>query len=839
MKRILSMITFFILTSTISAQWVRQHPYPKLEIINDIDLSDEGIGFAVGDNAVIFKTGDHGDQWLWMEAPGVSWDFMDVEIQKESEDPVIFIGGTGLLKSEDGGASWIELTNAPQDILEIEIISSNVLIVGTTLGVFKSTDGGMSWEDLNLSVVAIEDAHILDEMHIWASSILPEEIWMTQDGGVTWNKNTEIARHDLIHFYDQNHGLLIDNRDVYQSNDGGMSWNLISDNGLQSNAFHIDFGTDSLHLFAALNGGRINYSTDGGVTWNQTTFTNIPTGLPRSVFAKNNQEVFFGGALSTILRSADQLQSIEEVTGRSRRTITSMDFISPGEGLAASTAGILLQTVDGGGNWVEVETETRNYIAIDFVDQDQIWAGTNQKVLSSTDQGKTWAESLVLANSNIQGVKALQDDVVIATSTSGIIYRSPDQGITWDTVFYDMHNNGRFQDLEFVDEEVGYVCGFNGRLLKTTDGGENWNGLSAPLPDLQYEDFSFLSGVEGWLVSSNYVDQMWHTSDGGATWDTLQLPSFEFWTGVHFITPDTGVVVFRGTNRGGVYLTYDGGKTWPSAQTTDYPYSGVFGMTGANAGIWVHGNGGNIEALLNCDAIPSISDLAVENITPCQGDTIVCRINGTHIDSYHWTFPAGWEPLGEVDSSVVFVVASGSFGYISVFGMNACGATSSFEQQVSTFVLPEASIRVTNDTILEVDEEADAYQWYVDGVPIPGATMSFYIAQSNASYFCTLHFDIGCAVRTDTVVVSMITTSVDHVTRQSLKIIPIPVKDYFSIEGVTGVREVRIYNLHGQLVDHFAPKSHTITRVHLPEGLYIFSFTTESGRYSVQVPVVE
>ncbi len=839
MRQIFCWIYFLVFTSSLSGQWVRQHPFPELETINDIVLGDHGAGFAVGDQAVLFVTADDGDHWSWQEVPGIEWDFLDVEILEDQGQSIVLIGGKGLLKSTDGGESWEELESAPADVIDVCIAGPEVILVATTLGVYKSVDGGENWDNLDVPVVAIQDAHILNETHTWITTILPEEVWRTKDGGATWEKNTDVTRHDLVHFFSENTGLLLDNRDVYRSLDGGDSWELISDNGLQSNAFHIDFGSDSLHVFAALNGGRINYSTDGGVTWERVTLAGLLFGLPRSVHARNNEEVLFGGAFSSILKSPDQFQTIEETTAGPQRSVTDVDFISPGEGYAAGNFGVHLQTVDGGQNWIGFETEQRNFLAIDYVDHENIWAGSNQRILHSVDGGLTWAESLVLANSNIQGVKAVSDDVVIGISTSGIIYRTDDQGMNWDTVFIDPGDNSRLQDLEFSDTLTGYVSGFNGRLLKTTDGGISWNQLVPPVEGLQYEDLALLSPDECWLVSSSFVDRMWHSADGGVSWDTLQLPASEFWTGVHFISPDTGAIVHRGTGRGGVYLTFDGGQSWPAVQTTDFPYTGVTGQTGPNAGIWIYGSNGNIEALLNCPSLPAISNLMVEKITPCQGDTIRCQVQGTNIDTYQWSFPAGWDPVGHVDTSTVLVAANGSFGFISVQGINACGATSPLDQQVSTFVLPEPSIQVSSDTILEVDTEADGYQWYLDGLPIEEATMPFHIAGVNGNYACQLLFDIGCDVFTDTVEVSMVTTGIEVLPVGLINVMPLPVQDYCRIESQLEIKEIRISDIRGETLMRLPYSTGGLDLGHLPAGMYILVFATEHQQYVVKVPVVD
>ena len=80
--------------------------------------------------------------------------------------------------------------------------------------------------------------------------------------------------------------------------------------------------------------------------------------------------------------------------------------------------------------------------------------------------------------------------------------------------------------IDFVNETIGFTCGSIGIMLKTTDGGENWNILEwAESGNMSIElfDISFIDENNGWIAGaymnpSNGFGFIMHTNDSGLTW---------------------------------------------------------------------------------------------------------------------------------------------------------------------------------------------------------------------------------------------------------------------------------------------------------------------------------
>lgn len=120
----------------------------------------------------------------------------------------------------------------------------------------------------------------------------------------------------------------------------------------------------------------------------------------------------------------------------------------------------------------------------------------------------------------------------------------------------------------FVNPETGYVCGLNGKVLKTTNGGSDWNALNTNVKDglacIQFinENIGFASG--GFIGGEAKNCTMIKTTDGGNTWNKLNVATGKCGGGSYFINADTGFYAYADDLYGHSVIarTTDGGTTW-------------------------------------------------------------------------------------------------------------------------------------------------------------------------------------------------------------------------------------------------------------------------------------
>ena len=148
------------------------------------------------------------------------------------------------------------------------------------------------------------------------------------------------------------------------------------------------------------------------------------------------------------------------------------------------------------------------------------------------------------------------------------------------------------EEIHFINSSTGWAVGYNGTILKTTDGGDTWvtknSGVTSTLRDVFFIDAS-----NGWTVSQ--IDgRILKTEDGGESWATKASLGVTL-IGVHFIDANTGWVVGAG---GTIRKTTNGGDSWSSQNNGTENHFDVH-FIDANTG-WIAGNaGGNIKKTTN------------------------------------------------------------------------------------------------------------------------------------------------------------------------------------------------------------------------------------------------
>ena len=117
----------------------------------------------------------------------------------DKNDPnTIYIGYDELVKSNDGGNSWNQITNGETNggkINEIGISKSdpNVIYFSDDANIFKTTDGGVSWTQINNNLPYLYISYIIvhpnDENIVWVTFSgysSGEKVYKTTDGGNNW-----------------------------------------------------------------------------------------------------------------------------------------------------------------------------------------------------------------------------------------------------------------------------------------------------------------------------------------------------------------------------------------------------------------------------------------------------------------------------------------------------------------------------------------------------------------------------------------------------------------------------------------------------------------------------
>lgn len=170
-----------------------------------------------------------------------------------------------------------------------------------------------------------------------------------------------------------------------------------------------------------------------------------------------------------------------------------------------------------------------------------------------------------------------------AVGEIGTILKTTDGGANWE-----FQNGGTYENLNgvyFTDSNTGTVVGGDGTILRTTDGGANWIAQTSGVTNLLLDVF-FTDANTGTAVGGGGT--VVRTTDGGTNW-VIQTTSFGSTVrGVSFTDANTGWIV---GDSGGILKTTDGGSTWVvQTSGTTQDIWGVY-FVNANTGTAVGANG--------------------------------------------------------------------------------------------------------------------------------------------------------------------------------------------------------------------------------------------------------
>jgi photosystem II stability/assembly factor-like uncharacterized protein len=210
--------------------------------------------------------------------------------------------------------------------------------------------------------------------------------------------------------------------------------------------------------------------------------------------------------------------------------------------------------------------------SVDFTDELHGMAvGTYFSIIRTDDGGATWTDISPGAQYSYYGYKDVcfrnsSNSYITGDENVSFLLHSSDGGALWDTAF--QATGGMFHQVQFVDENTGFLSGGNGNyFFKSTDGGENWEMIEVDpgIEELGVGTIYFTGKETGFIDGSvggtNWYGIILKTIDGGLSWHEIitDYGGYKF----YFINQDTGFTIGGSpwyTNF--VSKTTDGGESW-------------------------------------------------------------------------------------------------------------------------------------------------------------------------------------------------------------------------------------------------------------------------------------
>ncbi len=262
----------------------------------------------------------------------------------------------------------------------------------------------------------------------------------------------------------------------------------------------------------------------------------------------------------TVLREDDILRG-DGIEGM----LQDVYFMDDQNGLVVGDGGLMLKTSDGGKTWEKVEIDMR-----------PPGAGQRPGGGGGGPPGGGFGRG---GPAPLYNIYFVNENVGYITGGRGTILKTEDGGKTWARKMATSDTPGRggrrggiranLMGIQMISETIGFIAGSENTILKTTDGGETWVGSSerARVGETRnnLENIWFVSPTTGWVIGS--FGTLLHTADGGENWEKRD-PGFDNnLFGIHFLDENTGWICGQ---EGLILHTTDGGTTWSQQKAESF-----------------------------------------------------------------------------------------------------------------------------------------------------------------------------------------------------------------------------------------------------------------------------
>jgi photosystem II stability/assembly factor-like uncharacterized protein len=545
-SRILRLCCFIILTlapflAAASGEW---------EIVRDSNLKinlkyikffDENVGFAYGLGSppgLMLMTNNGGQTWSREKVSPNAGGGMFI-----SPDVGIFITGGGrVYKTQDGGGNWESFPSELGGGFRFDVTDGDLHFISPEEGwatgrkdfvgcIFHTDDGGRTWEKQfdgsRLSdSVKIHDLFFLDSKTGWGVGRFTKDnaLWnlvvVTRDGGKSWFHRTlgkissALALHKVL-FSDSRTGWTMgaySHDSIFHTEDGGLTWEVQFEGPGRGICFLDEKKGWILQPTSLL------CTVDGGKTWSEKQL-NLPGNYPlEDMCFINEKEGWVAGQYGLIVHTRDGGETWERQAEIGYPDLWSVDFISPGRGIAVGRE--VLITEDGlnwrNADWMDEFGHGGYLTAVDFVDERTGWVTDGPVFWKTEDAGETWKASQV----GIGFPKSIcfvdQKRGWAADDFNGNIYFTTDGGEKWDMSCSGGVFRGKFTSVYFIDEKNGWATKLSGDVYRAKDGGDEWLSVGALPGPAPVGGICFANEDMGWAIVD--IDKIYHTEDGGKRW---------------------------------------------------------------------------------------------------------------------------------------------------------------------------------------------------------------------------------------------------------------------------------------------------------------------------------
>ena len=465
------------------------------------------------------------------------------------------------------------------------------------------------------------------------------KILKTTNGGINWliYNTYESCWFSTIWFININTGFVgAINNYSYKTTNGGVNWNIYFSSG--NDRYQYQFIND-LTGYSVGPGYQVMKTTDGGMNW---VFKNpYSTTSFYMLSAVNADTVYFGGGLPIIFKTTNGGDSYLQMSSPNNRLPSSLFFVDAETGYCTGFGPpyFLAKTTNGGAKWTNIIYSNK----IKYYDIKMI-----------NDQ-----TGFIIADK-------IRTDFLLKTTNAGE---------NWTKSFY--YDNW-LQTSYFINENTGYVSGYDGAIFKTTNGGDlpvySVSGIIKYADNNQTVSSGKVKAIKHFIGSNQFIaiDSAEIQADGSYVMpylpqDSLYIMAFQddednsafvptyyqstiFWQNAGIIYPSsnlTGIDVYVFRNNAGPEFFHIGGNISTNSSSMNYlPDAIVYAKSGNNfMGYSVSNNSGNYRI----DKLQNGNYEIIVDLIGYRSSRCIQQVNGLSIDDLNFilqSYLIGVDPPG-------------------------------------------------------------------------------------------------------------------------------------------------------------------------------------------------
>ena len=388
---------------------------------------------------------------------------------------------TGLYRSTDEGVTWSNTGMSFTASSFAEDGVGNVLAFsGIFPSVFASSDDGQHWSPLSSSDIRDTYWSTTTPTGDVIAGTIRSGIWKSTDHGISWTFLNSCNVTALL-ITDEGFILQGDSRNgVFRSTDGGATWNRRSA-GINGGKIQAVLGVDARQVLCSLS-STFYKSTDEGQTWEAVVVDRANPGI-NILHRSLEGEIYAFGA--RLFKSTDAgiswLPSVPLPAGPF--SVCGLGAGRPGTLLIGTVNGVY-RTTDDGNSWVALNNGITDLYVFSVTCSRQgtlLAGGQDGQIYRSTNNGDLWTESTILAPGigKIRCLSTLPTGEILAGSDHIGIFKSTDDGKTWslslDLVWAGIYSisQDRFG--------IPYAAGYADRVYRSLDQGQSWETVSSAI----------------------------------------------------------------------------------------------------------------------------------------------------------------------------------------------------------------------------------------------------------------------------------------------------------------------------------------------------------------------